>query len=108
MDCVEKVKNQISLALCHRFSSFFHHMIGKIMNYYILNKNYLDIIDRGHSKGNVFQICLHRGYPWTNFNKIATKMMASRFDNNKNVISFDLKIVGQGHYLQNCCISAII
>ena len=43
----------------------------------LFNKNLwddLDIIDQGHSKCNVSKFRLNRGY----FNKISTKMMASR------------------------------
>ena len=46
----------------------------------LLNKNYwdaLDIIDQGHSAGNISQFCLYLGNPWTIFNNISTTMMAS-------------------------------
>ena len=38
----------------------------------------LDIIDQGHSKGNVSQYCLYLGYHLTNFNKTPTTTMESR------------------------------
>ena len=46
----------------------------------LLNKYYLDDLDstvQGNSKGNVSQFCLNLGYPWIDFNKISTTMMAS-------------------------------
>ena len=67
----------------------------------LLNKNYwddLEVIDQGHGYGNISEFYLYLGYPWTNFNKISTTMMASR-PATKNVLSFDLKNVGHGHHL---------
>ena len=105
----KKWKHWIYLALCHWFSSIFHQMFGKMDFHQIFEKmgcyyikNYgddLDIIDRGHCKGNISQFCLYLGYPWTNFNQISTTMMASWLATQK-VISSDLENVDQGHHLQ--------
>ena len=57
--CMKKRKHQISMASCHRFSLFFHHVFGKV------NKNYrddLDIIDHGHRKQNISHFCLYFAY----------------------------------------------
>ena len=82
-------------------------------NNWLLNKNDwddLDIIDQGHSDDNISKLFLYLGYPWTNFNKTLTTMMASMSATRKkrNVISSDLDNVGQGHHLHKLCISAII
>ena len=83
-----------------------HDKKMKASNIWILNKNYLndlDIIDQDNSKGNVPQFCLYLDNPWTNFNIIFTTMMASR-----PATKTDHENVGQGHHLQDLCISANI
>ena len=63
-------------------------------NILLLNKNYwhdLDIVDEGNNMGNISQFCLYLGYPWTNFNKISTTMMALWPATKKNIIILSWK-----------------
>ena len=79
---MEKVKN-IKYIMYYP-TNFFHNVCE---NNGLLNKNYWDdlaIIDQGHSKGSILQFCLYIGYPWTNFNKMLTKIMALWPETKKN------------------------
>ena len=68
----------------------------------LLNTNYyddLDIIDEGHSKGNISKFCLFLGCPWNDLKKIRSQWW-HRGQQQKNVISSDIETVGQVYYLQ--------
>ena len=74
--------------LLHSFTVFFWENNG------LLNKNYwdhLDIIDQGHSKGNVSQFFSYLGYPWTNFNQISITMMEGIVAGKKSLIIWPWK-----------------
>ena len=62
---------------------FFTISISVLEKNGLLNKNNwedLDVIDQGHIRCNVSQFCLYLGYPWSNFNKIRTTMIAMAGD----------------------------
>ena len=64
-------------------------------------KNYwvgLDIIDQGKVKGKILQF-IYLTYPWTNFYKILSTMMALGLATKKKLKPADLENVGQSHHL---------
>ena len=92
MCCMEQVKK--SNISCTLPPSFFILSPCACENNWLLNKNVcddLDVIDRGHSNGNVSQFCLYLGYLSTNFNKISTTIVASRAGNIKCLIIWPWK-----------------
>ena len=90
-------KNENIKYLWH-YATVFHHFspcVWKSIRLLKMTEDDLDVIDRGHSKGNVSQFYLYLSNTCTNFSQIWTKMVLV---GNKSVSSSDLENVGQGHH----------
>ena len=84
MGCIEKVKTSNISGTIQPIFLILSPWVWK--NNGLLNNNHcdnLDIIDQGHSKGNVSQFCLYLGYAWTNFNKIVVNQFIECFNSDQ-------------------------
>ena len=76
MGCMEKVKTSNISGIMPPIFLILSPYVWK--NNGLLNNNYwdgLNIINQGHSKGNISQLCIYFDYPRTNFNKILTTII---------------------------------
>ena len=79
MGCIEKMKTSNISATMPLIFFILSPCVWE--NNRLLNKIYWDnlyIIEQGHSNGNISQFCIYLDYPWTNFKKNLTTIMASQ------------------------------